>query len=77
MSDPTLATQIITTGTATVSVIGSDGSGKSKILSAAEVRAAAQTLSESEIETLIDESGGGGGGGVTAARVLSYSLLRR
>jgi hypothetical protein len=42
MSDPTLVTQIITTGTATVSVIGSDGSGKSKIMSAEEVRTAGE-----------------------------------
>jgi hypothetical protein len=58
MSDPVLATQIITVGTATVSVIGSDGAGKSKILTAAEIRAAAELSA-----------------GVTAARVLSYSLI--
>jgi hypothetical protein len=54
MSDPTIATGIITTGTATVSVIGSDGSGKSKVLTAAEVRTAAETISESAIGTLLD-----------------------
>lgn len=53
MSDPTLATQILTTGTATVSVIGSDGAGKSKILSAAEVRNAAETVSETTISSAL------------------------
>lgn len=58
MSDPIRATDIITTGTASVSVIGSDGTGKSKIMTAAEVRAAAEVSA-----------------GITAARVLSYSLM--
>lgn len=49
MSDPTLVTQIITTGTASVSVIGADGSGKSKVLTAAEVRTAAETISMTDV----------------------------
>jgi hypothetical protein len=52
--DPTLATQIITTGTATVSVIGSDGAGKSKILSAAEVRTAGEAAASSHTHAQSD-----------------------
>jgi hypothetical protein len=39
-SDPTLVTGIATPGVSTVGVIGSDGAGKSKILSASEIRTA-------------------------------------
>jgi hypothetical protein len=98
-SDPTLVTGIATPGVSTVSVIGSDGSGKSKVLSAAEIRAAAEaapiasptftgtpavptatpgtntTQAASTEFVTAAVAAGGGGGGITAARVLSYSLM--
>jgi ABC-type phosphate/phosphonate transport system ATPase subunit len=59
-SDPTLVTGISTPGVSTVSVIGSDGAGKSKVLSAAEIRAAAEITSGTSAARVLSYSLMGG-----------------
>lgn len=53
MSDPVPVSAISTAGTATVSAIGSNGSGGGKIMSAAELRAAAESYSAAQVDTLL------------------------
>jgi hypothetical protein len=53
VSDPVPLSALKTLGVSTITPIGSDGAGFSKILSAAEIRAAAESYSSAQVDSLV------------------------
>jgi hypothetical protein len=53
MSDPVPLSALKTLGVSTITPIGSDGAGNAKILSAAEIRAAAESYSSAQVDTAL------------------------